>query len=360
MNKLIDKLIKNSPTKHTSILSNSIMFKDKDVISTEYPIINIAFSGCVDGGVSSGLTLLAGPSKVFKTNLALVCVKAFLDKYSDGVCIFYDSEGGVTPEYLKSLGVDSDRVVHVPIEHVEMLKFDLVKQLKEIDREDKVIIVIDSIGNTASLKELEDAINEKSVVEMQRAKSIKGLFRMTTPSLVAKDVPCIAICHTYQEMGLYPKQIISGGTGLIYSSNQAFIIGKSQEKEGNELSGFSFTLNVEKSRFVKEKSKFPFTVTFDKGINKYSGLLDIALDLNFVTKPSMGWYSKVDVSTGEVEEKKYRAKDTNTKEFWDSILNSQSFKDAVYNRYSISSHSILTDEDIEAEFNGENENDTEE
>jgi hypothetical protein len=211
MSKLMEKILKNSTTKHAAMLYDSVMFKDKDIISTDIPVINIAFSGELDGGIISGLTLLAGPSKVFKSMLALVCVKAFLDKYKDAVCIFYDSEGGITPDYLCSLGIDPTRVVHIPIEHIEMLKFDIVKQLQEVDRKDKVIIVIDSIGNTASLKELEDAINEKSVAEMQRAKSIKGLFRMVTPSLVTKDIPCIAICHTYQEMGLYPKQIISGG-----------------------------------------------------------------------------------------------------------------------------------------------------
>lgn len=92
-----------------------------------------------------------------------------------------------------------------------MLKFDIVRQLKEIERGDKVIIAIDSIGNTASLKELEDALDEKSVADMQRAKSIKSLFRMVTPSLVAKDIPCLAICHTYNTMEMYSKAIISGG-----------------------------------------------------------------------------------------------------------------------------------------------------
>ena len=222
MSKLLDKILKVSPTKHTSILSESVMFKDKDVISTDVPIINVAFSGELDGGISSGLTILAGPSKTFKSNLALICVRSFLNKYKDSVCIFYDSEGGVTPDYLESLQIDPSRVVHVPIEHLEMLKFDLVKQLAGLDREDKVIIVIDSIGNTASLKELEDAINEKSVAEMQRAKSIKGLFRMVTPSLVAKDIPCIAICHTYQEMTMYPKQIISGGCVVAGTKIQMF------------------------------------------------------------------------------------------------------------------------------------------
>jgi RecA/RadA recombinase len=358
MSKLLEKLIKNSPTKHTSVLSESVMFKDKDIIPTEIPIVNLAFSGELDGGISSGLTLLAGPSKVFKTNLALVCVKAFMDKYEDGVCILYDSEGGATPDYLNSLGVDSNRVIHVPIEHIEMLKFDIVKQLKEIDRTDKVIIVIDSIGNTASLKELEDAMNEKSVAEMQRAKSIKGLFRMITPSLVSKDVPCIAICHTYQEMGLYPKQIISGGLGLIYSANQAFIIGKAQDKDGNELSGFNFTLNVEKSRFVREKSKFTFSVNFDKGINNWSGILDLALESGDCVKPNMGWYQLVDNETGELIGNKVRAKDTECGEFLGVIMKRRAFHEFVSKKFKLATGTLLKDEDIEKEFDDvEDEND---
>ena len=170
--------------------------------------------------------------------------------------------------------------------------------------------------------------------------SVKKIGKRPVYDISVQDVE-----HYFLENG-----VVSHNTGLIYSSNQAFIISKAQEKEGNELSGFSFTLNVEKSRFVREKSKFPFTVTFEKGINKYSGLLDIALELNFVVKPSMGWYARIDTKTGEIEEKKYRAKDTNTKEFWEPILNSQEFKDAVYNRYSISSHSIISDEEIQAQF----------
>lgn len=211
MNPLMKKILANSTTKLTSVLSESVLFNKKDVVPVDVPIINVAFSGDLDGGLTSGLTLLAGPSKSFKTNLALLCVKAYFDKYPDAVCILYDSEGGATPEYLQSQGVDPSRVVHIPIEHLEMLKFDMVKQLKELDRGDKVIFVIDSIGNTASLKELNDALDEKTVAEMQRAKGIKGLFRIVTPSLVTKDVPCLAICHTYAEMSLYPKQIISGG-----------------------------------------------------------------------------------------------------------------------------------------------------
>ena len=335
MSKLMDKILKNSTTKLTSVLSDSVMFKDKDVIPMDVPILNVAFSGSIDGGITSGLTLLAGPSKSFKSLTSLIVLRGYLNKYPDAVGILYDSEGGMTPDNLKSMGIDTDRIVHIPIEHMEMLKFDMVKQLSELNRGDHVIIIIDSIGNTASQKELVDALDEKSVAEMQRAKTIKGFFRMVTPSLVIKDIPCICICHTYSTMEMYSKQIISGGSGLMYSANQAFIIGKSQEKDGNELSGWNFTLNVEKSRYVKEKSKLPLQVLYEGGIQKYSGILDLALESGVVMKPSNGWFSLVDKETGEVSDKKVRSKDTQTDEFLGVVISRKSFKDFVSNKYKM-------------------------
>jgi hypothetical protein len=136
---------------------------------------------------------------------------AFLLKHKDACLMFYDSEFGSPQAYFESFGIDPCRVLHIPIKDVEELKFDLVNQLEGIEKKDKVIIIIDSIGNLASKKELEDAIDAKSVTDMSRAKSLKGLFRMVTPFLTIKDVPCLAINHTYMEMGLFPKAILSGG-----------------------------------------------------------------------------------------------------------------------------------------------------
>ena len=154
--------------------------------------------------------------------------------------------------------------------------------------------------------------------------------------------------------------VVTHNTGVYLSADNIYILGRQQEKDGTEISGYNFIINVEKSRYVKEKSKIPISVSFDAGVSKWSGLLDIALELGFVQKPSNGWYSRVDLDTGEIEEKKFRAKDTNTKEFWEPILNKQNFKDAVYNRYSISSNSILSDEEIDEEFNKEDEHESEE
>lgn len=356
MSDLLKRLKSVGSVKQASVLSDSLFFNVKEQIPTEIPIINLALSAKSDGGLSSGLTFLAGPSKHFKSLLGLMLVKAYLKKYEDSICLFFDTEFGITPQYISSNGIDTNRVLHIPIEHLEQLKFDISKRLEEIKRGDKVIIFIDSVGNLASKKEVDDALDEKSVADMSRARVMKSLWRIVTPHLTTKDIPCIAVNHTYQTMEMFSKSVMSGGTGGMYSANQVFIIGKSQEKDGSELTGFNFTLNVEKSRFVREKSKFPFTVTFDGGINKYSGLIDIALELGFVMKPSNGWYSRVNKETGEVEDKKFRLKETNNKDFWEPILNSEKFKNDVYDRYAISSHSIISDGDIEEEFNKNQDN----
>ena len=92
--------------------------------------------------------------------------------------LFYDSEFGSPQSYFEQFGIDTDRVLHTPIANVEELKFDMINQLENLEREDDVVIVIDSIGNLASKKELEDALAEKGVADMSRAKALKGLFRM--------------------------------------------------------------------------------------------------------------------------------------------------------------------------------------
>jgi RecA/RadA recombinase len=339
---LLEKMKKINSLKNTELLSESSFFNKKECVATSVPIINIALSSEVDGGLSSGLTFLAGPSRHFKSLLGLVMVKAYMDHHKDSICLFYDSEFGITPEYIKTNGIDTERVLHIPIEHLEHLKFDLSKRLEALERGDKVVIFIDSVGNLASKKEVEDALDGKSVADMTRARVMKSLWRIVTPHLTTKDIPCIAVNHTYQTMELYSKSVMSGGTGGMYSANQVFIIGKAQEKEGSDLVGYNFTINIEKSRFVREKSKFPFLVTFEGGIQKYSGLMDIALEGNFVQKPSNGWYAKVDQETGELGDKK-RLADTDNAEYWEPLLADAKFKDYVKGKYGIAYGSLLAE-----------------
>lgn len=415
------------------------------------------------------------------TCYSLLCAKAYMDKYDDAVLLFYDSEMGASKKYFESFDIDMDRVLHLPITDIENLKFDVMSQLENIKRGDHVIIVVDSVGNLASRKEVEDALEEKSVADMTRAKQMKSLIRMITPHLNLKNIPMIMIAHTYKEMSLFPKDIISGGcvvagtkimmangsfkavedivvgekvktlegdkevthtwnpdtlevgepecyevefedgfkvvcsdkhrfivndawveakdlkvgdsvkqldgtitithimtvgkkkvydlsvksaehyvlengvvthnSGLLYGCDQAIVLSRSQEKKGTELLGYNFNLNIYKSRFVREKSRIPMTVLFDGGINKWSGLLEMALSAGFVAKPSNGWYQKVDMETGELIGNKVRLADTNTAEFWDSILKDPKFEEWVEKTFMVANTKMVADsvEDIAVE-----------
>ena len=174
---------------------------------------------------------------------------------------------------------------------------------------------------------------------------------MITPHLTLKDIPMVVVNHTYKEIGLYPKDIVGGGTGSYYSADNIYIIGRQQEKEGTEIVGYNFIINVEKSRFVREKSKIPVTVSFDGGIEKYSGLLDVALESGHVVKPTNGWYASVDVETGEVGDK-HRLADIMNAEFWDPILENEKFKTFIEKKYGIAYGNIMgKNEVLEEEAN---------
>jgi RecA/RadA recombinase len=338
---ILDKIKKNTTIKDSAILADSKFFTKKDMIPTTIPIINVALSGRLDGGLTPGLTMWAGPSKHFKTAFSLLMAKSYLDKYEDAALLFYDSEFGTPQSYFDTFGIDTDRVLHTPVTDVEQLKFDIMQQLQALERGEHLIIVIDSIGNLASKKEVEDALDQKAVADMSRAKQMKSLFRMVTPHLSMKDIPLVVVNHTYKEIGLYPKDIVGGGTGSYYSADNIFILGRQQEKDGTELTGYNFIINVEKSRYVKEKSKIPVAVSFDGGISKWSGLLDLALESGHVTKPSNGWYAKAG------EDKKYRIKETETKEFWMPVLMDKSFYDFVKSKYSMGMGDMIKADDLD-------------
>jgi RecA/RadA recombinase len=346
---LKEKLIKNSTIDWTSTLTESKIFTKKDIIPTSVPMINVALSGTVDGGLTPGVTMLAGPSKHFKTGFALLLASAFLKKYKDGVILFYDSEFGTPQSYFKTFGIDFDSVVHTPITDIEELKFDIMNQLKNIERGEHVMIVIDSIGNIASKKEVDDALEGKSVADMSRAKQLKSLFRMITPHLSLKDVPMVVINHTYKELTMYPRDIVSGGTGSYYGADNIWILGRQQEKDADGISGYHFVINIEKSRYVKEKSKIPITVSFEGGINRWSGLLDVALDGGYIVKPKAGWYAVVDRNTGEVKQPSMRAADiVDNKEFWVELFTSTDFGKYIEGKYRMAVGSIMETEDENA------------
>jgi RecA/RadA recombinase len=343
---LRERLIKNSTIDFTATLTDSKIFGKKDMIPTRVPMINVALSGRIDGGLTPGLTVLAAPSKHFKTAFSLLLASAFLKANPDGIILFYDSEFGTPESYFTSFGVPLDSVVHTPITDIEQLKFDVMHQLSEIKRNDKIMIIIDSVGNLASKKEVEDAMKQSSAADMTRAKQLKSLFRMVTPHLTLKDIPMVVVNHVYMTQEMYSKAVVSGGTGIYYSADNIWIIGRQQDKDDKELLGYHFVINIEKSRYLKEKSKIPITVSFDSGINRWSGMLDLALEGQFIVKPKQGWYARVDQETGEIMGKNYRAADIiDNSDFWKAILEETRFAEWIKEKYSLGQGEMIRDEE---------------
>lgn len=341
---LRDRLLQNTTIKETAMISDSVVLKDGDVIPTTVPMINVALSGRIDGGLTAGLTMLAGPSKHFKTGFALLMIKAFLTKHSDGIVLFYDSEFGTPQSYFEAFDINLNSIIHTPVTNIEELKSDFMNQLAGVDRKDRFMVVIDSVGNIASKKEVDDALEGSSKADMTRAKQLKSLFRMVTPHLRLKDIPLVVVNHTYKEQSLYPRDIVSGGTGAYYSSNNIWIIGRQQNKTGKEVDGYNFMIKVEKSRFVKENSKIPISVSWKGGINIYSGLLESALEHGCIEKTKPGWYvvNFSDSSQGTAK----REKDLiNNKNYWDAIFQGTDLADFIEKKYKMPDTKILGESD---------------
>lgn len=338
-NALAKKLLKN--TKYCStILEESTLFTDGFVSPTKIPMLNVALSGKIDGGLTAGVTVIAGESKSFKTMFGLLIASAYMKNNPDSIMLFYDSEFGSPPDYFETFGIDTSRVVHTPIMNVEQLKFDLVSQLENIERKDNVFVFVDSIGNLASKKEVEDAKDSKSALDMSRAKQIKSFFRIVTPYFQLNDIPGLFINHTYQTQEMFSKTIVSGGTGVTLSSNTVWVVNKSQEKDSKKnLEGWNFNVNINKSRYVQEKKKIPIQVFYKTGINTFSGLLQIGEELGYIEKVGKGRYSRnmVDKETGEVipDEKSFTKKQTDNAEFWSKLFANSDFKKAIEAHYSI-------------------------
>lgn len=154
-----------------------------------------------------------------------------------------------------------------------------------------------------------------------KVKSIKKIGKQKVYDISVKD----------EENYVLENGVVTHNTGGMYSSNDVFIVGKRQIKEGKDVIGWQFILNVEKSRVIREKAAIPFEVLYGKGIDKYSGLLDIAIASGHVIKPKMGWYSRANVE----DDKNWRRKETSTAEFWDPILEDPTFEESVQSMYCL-------------------------
>lgn len=334
MSELLKKLRKNTIV-DAQLLKNSKYFDNVKKIPTRVPLMNLALSGKLKGGLPAGILQIAAPPKHFKTNFMLEIMHGYQTEKAgkDYLIVLYDSELGSTPEYYTKCGIDTSRVDHRVIKSVEELKSDIANLLNDIEEGDDVLICIDSLGMLRSNKEATDAINTKEVADMTRAKAINSLFRIITGESAIKQIPIVVVNHSYQTQELYAKEVASGGRKTQYAAHTLLFITKAQEKEGDELAGFRFTLRAGLSRYVKENATFPIIVKFGHGIERYSGIFDLALEHGFLVAEKQGWYKFKDAKP---EDKAVRKSAIETDEtVMEAFLNNIEFTNKVEAAYSL-------------------------
>ena len=346
--------IKKSSKVEAEYLSDKVAV-DKPITHTKIPGFNLIMSGKYDGGFYGGLTTIAAPSRHFKSSILVMMMHEWLEQNSDGVAVFYDSENGASKDMFESYGIDMDRIISKEIMNIEDLKFDIMDLLEnQISKEDNIFIGIDSIGNLASKKEVEDALKENSATDMTRAKQLKSLFRMVTPYLGKYAIPMVAINHVYSEIGLFPKTIMGGGQGPLLASDSVIFLSKATDKDGKEISGFQFTLSTHKSRYTREGMKLPLKVSFENGIDRTSGLLELGLFTGGLDKKGHRYAPVIiDEETGEVtidEDMLRYKKDINISWFDDIATNPKyCFKQKLEDYAALAKTKMISEDEEEDE-----------
>lgn len=343
---LMERMLKTAKKldPNAEVLSKTDALKPEIICSTGIPILNLAWSGRIDGGLISGIKQLVGDSRTFKTMFGLVDVKAYMDKFPDAICIFADSEGGANENYWTSMGIDMDRVLYLPIENVEQTKIKLTQLLNDAAKGDHIIVFIDSISQLPSTKEVDDAIAGKDTQDMTRARALNSFWRVITPLVTEKKLVLVWINSYYDEIGnQYAEPNIKGGKQGFLSSNQLWFITRAQVKEDGDkdIRGWRFTVNIMKGRFVREKAKFPVTVLYEGGIDRWSGMLEIARMLGYVDLVSGKYYQRTAKGGFNQDTEKKLFKSQLDDDFWYPLLENPHFVDDVNEMFGISKGSVM-------------------
>ena len=277
-----DKVIKTSGNEYASLVSDGVEAADIDsFIDTGSYIFNALLSGSIYGGLPSNkITALAGESATGKTFFVLGMVKTFLDENPDAGVIYFESESAITKDMIEERGIDSKRMIIFPVATVQEFRTQAVKILdKYIDDEEKqpMMMCLDSLGMLSTTKEMEDTAAGNETRDMTRAQVLKAAFRVLTLRLGKAKVPMIVTNHTYDSMGMFPTKEMGGGSGLKYAASQIVFLGKKKEKDGKEVIGNIIHCKNHKSRLTVENKMVDVRLNYEKGLDKYYGLLDLAL-----------------------------------------------------------------------------------
>jgi RecA/RadA recombinase len=275
---MLNNLIKESGNDMASIVSAGIIGDCSTFVDTGSYSLNALMSGSLYGGVPSNkITCLAGSESVGKTFFALSIAKNFLDNNKDGMILYFESEGALTSDMLRERGLDLERFGVFPVATVEEFRTQCVKIVDSIKKDQKIMIFLDSLGNLSTRKEMEDVASGSDKRDMTRAPVVRGTFRTLAIKLAAKNIPLIITNHTYDKVGsMFPSKEISGGGGIKYAASTIITLGKRKNKDGTDVIGNIIKCKLVKGRMTKEESVIETMLDYQKGLDKYYGLVSIA------------------------------------------------------------------------------------
>lgn len=338
---LMDRIIKNSTIKDISMLEDSQVLKETKPIKTRVPVLNLALSGRLKGGLVPGnIISIAGESRNYKSSLGILCVAEFLKASEENIAIFLDSEFGTRPNYFESVGCDTKRIIHIPFTNINELKKELsnilFNQIYEIEY-GKVLIFCDSIGSSASLQEVNTSLDpNKDSADLTRSREIKSLYRIITPIIALKKVIFIGINHVYSSLSFIPTTTMSGGSGGILSSSVIIFMSKSKLKEESEHRGYFFNMKIYKSRDIRDNVVIPLTVRFNGGIANYSGCTELAEAFKIIEKCREGRKLAYSYTTLNNQVLKVLETDIDTDEnFWETIFKETDFEYKIEDFYRL-------------------------
>ena len=285
MSDFLKDIIKETGNEYATLVSEGVEAGDVDsFIDTGSLAFNALLSGSIYGGMPSNkITAIAGEAATGKTFFALGIVKAFLDKNKDAGVIYFESESALTKELVESRGIDSKRMVIVPVATVQEFRHQSIKVIDKYleqaeDKRKPLMFVLDSLGMLSTTKEMEDTAEGKETRDMTRSQIVKAAFRVLTLKLGKAKVPMIMTNHTYDVIGsMFPQKEMGGGSGLKYAASNIVYLSKRKEKDGKEIIGNIIHCKNYKSRLTKENALIDVRLTYKDGLDKYYGLLELAI-----------------------------------------------------------------------------------
>ena len=288
MSDFLKDIIKETGNEYATLVSEGVEAGDVDsFIDTGSLAFNALLSGSIYGGMPSNkITAIAGEAATGKTFFALGIVKAFLEKNKDAGVIYFESESALTKELVESRGIDSSRMVIVPVATVQEFRHQSIKVIdKYLEQDEKnrkpLMFVLDSLGMLSTTKEMEDTAEGKETRDMTRSQIVKAAFRVLTLKLGKAKVPMIMTNHTYDVIGsMFPQKEMGGGSGLKYAASNIVYLSKRKEKDGKEIIGNIIHCKNYKSRLTKENALIDVRLTYKDGLDKYYGLLELAIKHN--------------------------------------------------------------------------------